>query len=143
HDTIRALQRSLHLGLGWAERNRTGNREGDKSAAGETGSPRIAGTFRIHTPLMFRTKAESVLLAQAWGALDTLAFSHTCYEGAFPPCGRCPACALRAKGFAEAGIADPLLARAAEERTDTSFPTLEQSPGGVNIHHPPHAHPTA
>ncbi len=95
HDTIRALQRSLHLGLGWPERN--GNR---------------AGAFRIHTPLMFRTKAESVALAQAWDAFESLAFSHTCYEGVFPPCGRCPACVLRAKGFAAAGIEDPLIHRA-------------------------------
>ena len=94
HDTLRALQKSLHIGLGWPERN-----------LGR------AGAFRIHTPLMFRTKAESVLLAQAWGALDSLALSHTCYEGFFPPCGRCPSCLLRAKGFAEAGIDDPLITR--------------------------------
>jgi 7-cyano-7-deazaguanine synthase len=94
HDTMRALQRALHVGLGWPERN-----------AGR------AGTFRIHTPLMFRTKAESVALAGKWGALDSLALSHTCYEGAFPPCGACPSCLLRAKGFAEAGIEDPLMAR--------------------------------
>src|SRR5690606_19585948 len=95
HDTLRALQRSLHLGLGWPERR---------------------GVFRIHTPLMFRTKAESVALARAWGALDALAWSHTCYEGLYPPCGKCPACVLRAKGFEEAGVKDPLLLRAGTER---------------------------
>jgi 7-cyano-7-deazaguanine synthase len=94
HDTLRALQRSLHLGLGWPERG---------------------GTFRIHTPLMFRTKAESVALARRWGALESLALSHTCYEGAFPPCGKCPSCLLRAKGFAEAGVPDPLTTRATNE----------------------------
>jgi len=50
-----------------------------------------------------------VLLAQDLGALDALADSHTCYNGVRPPCGECAACVLRAKGFEEAGIADPLL----------------------------------
>ena len=66
--------------------------------------------FEIHTPLMSRTKAETVLLAQKLGCLEALALTHTCYEGMRPPCGRCDACRLRAKGFAEAGLADPLLA---------------------------------
>jgi 7-cyano-7-deazaguanine synthase len=61
---------------------------------------------------MFKTKAESVVWARELGALESLAFSHTCYEGSFPPCGKCPACLLRAKGFAEAGIEDPLMLRA-------------------------------
>lgn len=87
--TLKSLERALGLGLGYDE-----------------------GAFRIHTPLMFKTKAESVLWARELGALESLAYSHTCYEGVFPPCGKCPACVLRAKGFAEAGIEDPLLARA-------------------------------
>lgn len=133
HDTIRALQRSLHLGLGWPERNRR--------ADGTSGQ---AGAFRIHTPLMFHTKAGSVALAQRWGALDSLAFSHTCYEGVFPPCGRCPSCVLRAKGFDEAGIADPLLVRAAAERTAAPSPTPDHTAGagGPGIH-PPITPPTA
>jgi 7-cyano-7-deazaguanine synthase len=90
HDTLRALQKALHLGLGWPERQ---------------------GTLRLHAPLMFRTKAESIALAREWGALESLAYSHTCYEGKFPPCGKCPACILREKGFAEAGLPDPLLRR--------------------------------
>lgn len=67
--------------------------------------------FRIHTPLMHLTKAASIHLACEVRALDALAFSHTCYQGQCPPCGTCPACALRAKGFAEAGIPDPLVER--------------------------------
>lgn len=65
--------------------------------------------FTIHTPLMHLTKAESVLLMRDLGRLELLALSHTCYNGSVPPCGTCPACLLRAKGFAEAGIADPLI----------------------------------
>ncbi len=66
--------------------------------------------FALHTPLMFLSKRETVELAVSLGALPALALSHTCYEGRRPPCGKCPACVLRARGFAEAGVADPLLA---------------------------------
>ena len=72
--------------------------------------------IQIHTPLMHLTKAQSVALAQQVGAFEILAYSHTCYEGIFPPCGTCPACQLRARGFAEAGMRDPLLIRAETER---------------------------
>ncbi|MGA8203029.1 MAG: 7-cyano-7-deazaguanine synthase QueC [Woeseiaceae bacterium] len=82
--TIRALEEALRLGM-----------ESD---------------IRIHTPLMQRSKRETVELARDLGALPAMALTHTCYEGAQPPCGVCPACRLRARGFAEAGIADPLLA---------------------------------
>ena len=63
----------------------------------------------IHTPLMFKSKADTVRLAVELGALPALADTHTCYNGRRPPCGHCPACQLRARGFAEAGVADPLL----------------------------------
>ncbi len=39
-----------------------------------------------------------------------MVLTHTCYKGRRPPCGECAACALRAKGFDDAGIQDPLLA---------------------------------
>lgn len=64
--------------------------------------------FTIHTPLMTLSKKETVLLAEKLGALDAMALTHTCYEGQRPPCGECAACLLRAKGFSEAGIEDPL-----------------------------------
>ena len=63
----------------------------------------------IHTPLMHLSKKETVLLARDLGAIPAMALTHTCYKGEQPPCGSCPACRLRAKGFVEAGIADPLL----------------------------------
>ena len=65
--------------------------------------------IKIHTPLMHLSKKETVELAKELGALPAMAMSHTCYNGERPPCGHCPACELRAKGFAEAGVADPLL----------------------------------
>lgn len=63
----------------------------------------------IHTPLMYMNKAQTVQLMESWGQLNALADTHTCYNGSVPPCGQCPACELRAKGFEEAGVNDPLL----------------------------------
>jgi 7-cyano-7-deazaguanine synthase len=63
--------------------------------------------FTIHAPLQHMTKANIACEAQRLG-LDA-AMSHSCYDP-LPDgrhCGRCDACRLRAKGFAEAGIADP------------------------------------
>ncbi len=82
--TIAALQQALRLGM---------ERE-----------------FVVHTPLMHLSKRETVLLARDCGALGAMALTHTCYNGRRPPCGSCPACVLRARGFAEAGIEDPLVA---------------------------------
>jgi len=67
--------------------------------------------FIIHTPLMFKTKAETIKLAQECGAMEVLAWSHTCYNGQYPPCGKCPSCIIREKGFEEAGIKDPIYTR--------------------------------
>ena len=63
--------------------------------------------FKIHAPLLELTKAEIAREAQRLG-LDA-SLSHSCYDP-LPDgthCGQCDACRLRAKGFAEAGIADP------------------------------------
>lgn len=77
--------------------------------------------FTIHTPLMFLTKAETVKLAQTFpGCMEALSYSYTCYEGTRIPCGKCPACVLRRKGFKEAGVEDPLLRRLLNERSNNS-----------------------
>ena len=65
----------------------------------------------LHTPLMHLSKKETVELARDLGGLPAMALTHTCYNGEQPPCGECPACVLRARGFAEAGVEDPLLAK--------------------------------
>lgn len=67
----------------------------------------VATPLNIHTPLMHLTKAATVRLAQELGAMPLVGRSHTCYLGKRPACGSCPACVLRAKGFAEAGVVDP------------------------------------
>lgn len=62
--------------------------------------------FKIHTPLMHLTKAQTVGLMEKLGGLKLLKYTHTCYEGAKPACGKCPACKLRLKGFKDYGIDD-------------------------------------
>jgi 7-cyano-7-deazaguanine synthase len=70
--------------------------------------------FKITAPLMHMTKKETVELAATLpGCLEALAHSTTCYNGDCPPCGSCNSCLLRAKGFAQAGVEDPLLTRTA------------------------------
>ena len=85
-ETLDAMERALNLGM--------------------------AQDFRIETPLMHLTKAQSWALAKALGgqALVELVLeeSHTCYRGERGArhawgygCGDCPACDLRARGWAE------------------------------------------
>jgi 7-cyano-7-deazaguanine synthase len=67
--------------------------------------------FRVHTPLIAMSKAEIVRRGLALG-LD-YRLTHSCYDP-LPdgrPCGTCDSCVLRAKGFREAGVSDPLLLR--------------------------------
>jgi 7-cyano-7-deazaguanine synthase len=63
--------------------------------------------FTIHAPLLHMTKADIAREAERLG-LDA-ALSHSCYDPGPDGrhCGRCDACRLRARGFAEAGLTDP------------------------------------
>lgn len=79
----------------------------------DAGSP---DAINIITPLMDLTKADSVRLAQTIpDCLPALAFTHTCYEGKYPPSPHNHASILRAKGFNDVGIGDPLILRAKRE----------------------------
>jgi 7-cyano-7-deazaguanine synthase len=64
--------------------------------------------FRVIAPLLHLSKGDIVGQGTALG-LD-YGLTHSCYaptaDGA--PCGRCDSCRLRARGFAEAGLTDPL-----------------------------------
>ena len=93
-DFIKALEEACNLGTFTAE----------------AGFP---GGLVIDTPLMHLTKAESVRMASALpGCMEALAYSHTAYDGQYPPIGNDHATLLRAKGFEEAGEPDPLIVRA-------------------------------
>lgn len=79
-------------------------------------------SLRIHAPLMYLNKKETVEISEKIaGARELLAHSHTCYNGFTPPCGKCHACLLREKGFAEAGVTDPLIDRLRAEMGDDEF----------------------
>jgi 7-cyano-7-deazaguanine synthase len=68
--------------------------------------------IEVETPIIQLSKGEIV----GW-ALDLqapLEYTWSCYQGGPAPCGMCDSCILRAKGFQEAGLADPLLARLGE-----------------------------
>ena len=66
--------------------------------------------IRIHAPLMRLNKAQIIIAGLALGV--DYGLTHSCYdptpEGR--PCGACDSCLLRAKGFAEAGAMDPVVA---------------------------------
>ena len=80
--TIRSLQATLKLGLDY--------------------------DIIIHTPLMWKNKAETIKLMQDLGGFDLFKYTHTCYKGERPACGECFACELRLRGFKEVGLKDPL-----------------------------------
>jgi 7-cyano-7-deazaguanine synthase len=62
--------------------------------------------IRIHTPLINLDKAGIVRLGLELGA--PLELTWSCYLGNLRACGRCSSCRLRLKGFAAAGVPDPI-----------------------------------
>ena len=64
--------------------------------------------FTVHTPLISLTKAQIIRRGLELGV--DYGLTHSCYDprGDGRPCGRCDSCVLRAKGFTEAGVPDPL-----------------------------------
>ena len=74
--------------------------------AGVEGRQRLS----IHTPLIELTKGQIIGRGLSLG-LD-YGITHSCYDPdpSGRPCRTCDSCHLRAKGFAEAGVPDPVLA---------------------------------
>ncbi len=90
---FKAFQKALDLGL--------------KAGAGRR-------RVRIMTPLVDLTKADIVRLGQRLGV--PFAATWSCYNGERRPCGTCDSCRLRAKGFADAGVEDPVVKRSGKTR---------------------------
>lgn len=65
--------------------------------------------FKIHAPLIDKTKSEIIKLGLSLGA--DYSYSISCYNGDEVPCGRCDSCKLRAKGWKELGMIDHLVER--------------------------------
>jgi 7-cyano-7-deazaguanine synthase len=64
--------------------------------------------YRIHAPLISLTKSEIIERGTALGVDYSL--THSCYDPSDEglACGRCDSCLLRLKGFADAGLIDPV-----------------------------------
>jgi 7-cyano-7-deazaguanine synthase len=64
--------------------------------------------LRIHTPLIQLSKAQIIQRGRGLGVDYSL--THSCYDPSpeGTSCGQCDSCQLRLKGFAEAGLADPI-----------------------------------
>lgn len=74
------------------------------TVAGISGTP-----LRIHTPLIDLTKGEIITLGTELGVDYSL--TSSCYDPRPGPaaCGHCDSCLLRLKGFADAGLTDPIV----------------------------------
>ncbi|MBE0595758.1 MAG: 7-cyano-7-deazaguanine synthase QueC [Desulfuromonadales bacterium] len=66
------------------------------------------GQYRIHAPLMQLTKGQIIARGLSLGV--DYGLTHSCYDPSPSgvACGGCDSCRLRLKGFAEAGVADPV-----------------------------------
>lgn len=79
-------------------------------------NPHSTTGYEVLAPLMYKSKAETVRLAydlpDCW---EALAYTHTSYDGKYPPTDMNHANVLRAHGFEMAGLPDPLVLRAWNE----------------------------
>ena len=69
--------------------------------------------FRIHAPLIDKTKREIIQLGLELGA--DYSHSLSCYRGGEIPCLACPSCEIRSRAFNGLGVEDPLLLRLKKE----------------------------
>ena len=69
--------------------------------------------FKIHTPLIARSKKEIIELGLELQA--DYSYSVSCYRGREVPCLRCPSCDIRSSAFTQLGMEDPLITRLKRE----------------------------
>lgn len=69
--------------------------------------------FKIHTPLIVRSKKEIIQLGLELRA--DYSYSISCYRGQEKPCLRCPSCETRSRAFAQLDMEDPLITRLKRE----------------------------
>lgn len=72
--------------------------------------------LKVLAPLIASSKAESIQQMVEIGAYPALAYTHTSYDGQYPPTDMNHSNVLRAQGFLEAGLPDPLVVRAWYEK---------------------------
>ena len=79
------------------------------------------GRYRIHTPVINMTKARIILTGTRLGVDYSL--THSCYDPDEQgrSCSRCDSCRLRLKGFAEAGLKDPIVYRTTNHESRTTY----------------------
>ena len=72
--------------------------------------------MRFYAPLIELSKADTVRLSRMLpGCWEALAYSHTSYDGKYPPTDKNHSNLLREQGFVESSFPDPLVLRAYEE----------------------------
>lgn len=87
------------------------------------------GTFAVEAPLLYIPKHAAIWNALLLdGCYAALGFSHTAYDGTYPPAGADHATVLRAAAFARAGVPDPLVIRAYLERRYPEMPASINRP---------------
>ena len=70
-------------------------------------------TFKIHTPLIGKSKKEIIRMGLELGA--DYSYSISCYRGEEIPCLKCPSCDIRNNAFKQLNMEDPLITRLKKE----------------------------
>ncbi|HNS32186.1 MAG TPA: 7-cyano-7-deazaguanine synthase QueC [bacterium] len=75
------------------------------------------GIIKLQAPLINMSKLE--IIKEGLKLEVDFSLTWSCYRSGKMPCGRCPSCLLRAKGFRQAGVKDPLIVLMKKEKNCT------------------------